>query len=211
MHDVGGARREQAAQRATWRRLGSDLRPMSSSMCSLPAAFERGDQAAAGGDHERTMAGPHQRLARFRASSARRRRWKAPATAGRRSAGAWAGAGPQSSSTNTAPQYGHFAEPVASTGRYTRGCEFHSAIAGVGQLSGSSRARHRVAALGVGRLRLGSGHARRPARSGRHFSRPCRPAPELPRAAARPLPCRCAAAPRRPRRRACGRRRIPSA
>jgi hypothetical protein len=30
------------------------------------------------------------------------------------------------------------AEPVASIGRYNRGCEFHTAIAGVGQLSGSS-------------------------------------------------------------------------
>jgi len=44
----------------------------------------------------------------------------------------------QSLSTNTAPQYGHFAEPVASIGKYTRGCEFHKAIAGVGQLKGNS-------------------------------------------------------------------------
>src|SRR3546814_13646804 len=37
-----------------------------------------------------------------------------------------------------APQYGHTALPVASIGKYTRGCEFHRLIAGVGQLSGKS-------------------------------------------------------------------------
>jgi hypothetical protein len=38
----------------------------------------------------------------------------------------------------SALQYGHFAQPVFSIGRNTRGCEFHKCMPGIGQLSGKS-------------------------------------------------------------------------
>ena len=41
-------------------------------------------------------------------------------------------------SANSAEQYGHFAEPVFSTAKYTRGCEFHRCMPGIGQASGRS-------------------------------------------------------------------------
>src|SRR5690606_4786706 len=48
----------------------------------------------------------------------------------------------QSTRTKCAPQYGQSAWPPSdSIGRYTRGCEFHSAIDGSGQLSGRSARR----------------------------------------------------------------------
>jgi len=60
----------------------------------------------------------------------------------------------QSTSTNRDPQYGQTARPPsASIGRYTRGCEFHSAMDGVGQHSGSSLRRtswQRSALAGAG-------------------------------------------------------------
>jgi hypothetical protein len=40
----------------------------------------------------------------------------------------------------SAPQYGHFAQPVCSMGRYTRGCEFQRYISGMGQDNGRSLA-----------------------------------------------------------------------
>jgi hypothetical protein len=55
------------------------------------------------------------------------------------STGALAAAcGGTSSSWNSALQYGHFAQPVASMGRYTFGCEHHSTIWGIGQDNGRS-------------------------------------------------------------------------
>ena len=41
-------------------------------------------------------------------------------------------------SVYSAPQYGHFAQPVFSIGRNTRGCEFHRCMPGIGQDSGRS-------------------------------------------------------------------------
>ena len=41
-------------------------------------------------------------------------------------------------SVNSALQYGHLAQPVDSTGRYTRGWLFHSDIEGIGQDRGRS-------------------------------------------------------------------------
>ena len=38
----------------------------------------------------------------------------------------------------SALQYGHFAHPVFSTGRYTRGWLFHSCMPGMGQDNGKS-------------------------------------------------------------------------
>jgi len=50
-----------------------------------------------------------------------------------------AGTDVQSTSMNCDPQYGQTARaPSASIGRYTRGCEFHNVMEGVGQHSGSS-------------------------------------------------------------------------
>jgi len=43
-----------------------------------------------------------------------------------------------SSRTYCAPQYGHFASPVSSIGRYTFGWEFHRYMPGIGQDSGMS-------------------------------------------------------------------------
>lgn len=40
----------------------------------------------------------------------------------------------------SAPQYGHFAQPVFSIGRNTRGCEFHKYMFGIGHDSGRSAA-----------------------------------------------------------------------
>jgi hypothetical protein len=40
----------------------------------------------------------------------------------------------------SAPQYGHFAQPVASIAKYTLGCEFHRNIPGIGHDSGKSAA-----------------------------------------------------------------------
>jgi hypothetical protein len=39
----------------------------------------------------------------------------------------------------SALQYGHFAQPVVSMGRNTRGCEFHNCMLGMGHDSGKSR------------------------------------------------------------------------
>jgi hypothetical protein len=41
----------------------------------------------------------------------------------------------------SAPQYGHFASPVTSIGKYTFGCEFQRNMPGIGQLSGKSLSR----------------------------------------------------------------------
>ena len=41
-------------------------------------------------------------------------------------------------SVYSALQYGHFAHPVFSTGRYTRGWLFHSCMLGIGQDNGRS-------------------------------------------------------------------------
>jgi hypothetical protein len=41
-------------------------------------------------------------------------------------------------SVNSALQYGHFAQPVFSIGKNTRGCEFHKYMPGIGQDSGKS-------------------------------------------------------------------------
>jgi hypothetical protein len=55
-------------------------------------------------------------------------------------AGQWpAPAGPPVN-TYFVPQYGHRASPVFCIGMYTRGCEFHSIIDGIGQCSGKSTA-----------------------------------------------------------------------
>jgi hypothetical protein len=41
-------------------------------------------------------------------------------------------------SVYSAEQYGHFAQPVRSIGRYTRGWLFHSCMSGMGHESGRS-------------------------------------------------------------------------
>src|SRR5690606_11042609 len=43
-------------------------------------------------------------------------------------------------SVNSALQYGHFAQPVFSIGKNTRGCEFHRCMPGIGHDSGRSAA-----------------------------------------------------------------------
>ena len=81
---------------------------------------------------------------------------------------------PQRLSVYSALQYGHFAQPVFSIGRYTRGCEFHRCMPGIGQDSGRSLRRHRVLVLGVrlDELRggFGRGHGRRSSICGRSWA-----------------------------------------
>jgi uncharacterized MnhB-related membrane protein len=43
-------------------------------------------------------------------------------------------------SVYSALQYGHFAAPDFSMAKYTRGCEFHRCMPGIGQASGRSAA-----------------------------------------------------------------------
>ena len=43
-------------------------------------------------------------------------------------------------SVYSAPQYEHFAQPLPVIARYTRGCEFHRNIPGIGQDNGKSAA-----------------------------------------------------------------------
>jgi hypothetical protein len=56
------SRANKARSARTWRRVSSDLRPMSRVMCSAPAGLQCRHQPPAGGDDDGAMAGAHQCL-----------------------------------------------------------------------------------------------------------------------------------------------------
>ena len=155
---------EQAAQRRHVAQASGDLRPMSSVTCSAPARLQRRHQPSAGGHHDRAMAGRAPARRRSPASNVRRRRIQrrqqlhdGRAAAHARGAAVSRRARNARRNTGTAPR-----RRPASIGRYTRGCEFHNAIAGSGQLSGRSARAHFVTLLRVGGrggdVRGGIGH-----------------------------------------------------
>ena len=143
MHDIYLLIREQLFQRRQvaqgQQRLAADVQGE-----VLGTRLQQGrQQAATCGNHQRAMAGTYQRFGDFQgrtlhpAGFQRGQQLHYGKSTHRHAARA---GDVQSARTKCEPQYGHCTSPLgaSSMARYTRGCEFHNAIDGNGQLNGRS-------------------------------------------------------------------------